>query len=406
MRFRIGLLTLVLAFSAGTILAQSDVLTWKVNVRGEMTDNRDATPTEVSNFDLFVTPRVEATITKENLNIDCFYAPAYRYRSEPSETERDNLFHHQAGFKAEKRLSKVAELEFQDRLAFTDDPSMHKGGTTLRRDSSYLINHMEGRGKYTLKDNSFIQGNANYLLKRYKEDSVAQESDQDIIGANVLLWRQFRPTTGGLLEFGGSMVDYDHANGVNRDFDSIRVTTGIERLFNRNARAGFRVGLMNVEYADNGIESEVSPFFTIGGLLSSSGTELGAGLTYSTREADVYPFSSQDAIDFYLKASKEYSKLLSFGALAGVHLGMYDTKYIPQSVKDEFVSTPEYQAWLTANDFRTEGDELSLVGEVSVDYHIDPATSLKIAQRMEIVDSDVSLDFTRNTTILGVSKQF
>ena len=265
----VGLSLLVLSgmfLLAGNVMAQNENVAgpfdFDLTVRGAYTDNRDSAPDglEEDNIDVFVTPRVHALHENETTLVDFFYAPSWRWRDEPSVIQNENEWQHALGLNLDHQFSDRFEAKVRENLNFTDDPSVEVNGSTLRRDSSFLLNRAGLSGIYRFDRRNSIEASGQYDVKRYDNSDVADQSDEDRASAALNYWRQISPQNAVFAEARGAMYQYSSVADVNRDFDAVYGILGAERMFNPQTRGGLHAGVSSAEYDSEAIDSDTQPY--------------------------------------------------------------------------------------------------------------------------------------------------
>lgn len=376
-------------------MGEGDPVKLSITAAAEYTDNRDSSPAEEENTDLFLTPRIDAILHGERLMLDFYYMPSYRYRSDPSDIQNDTELHHDLGINLTHNVSPKVKLRANERFNITDDPAIVEEGTTLRRDSSYAMNRAELGMTVGVTRRGHIDVSGHHRIKMYDEGIVADESDEERLQAKGRLWNQLGPTL-GIMVMGEYMVqDYDSARGLERGFDAIYAGVGVEKILGKALRGQVSVGWSELEYEDSALGSDSAPYVqALIKLSPHDRAELAVTVSYMLRDSDVYPYTSQEytslGADLKWAASKQW--VLNGGLT--YRLGEYDVDSAPVTTTDATYVRP------------VGGDEETVVGHVGVTFVINSKTSLGLRQLYEDVDSDVSTTFTRNATRLGLSKVF
>lgn len=386
---------LIMSFLASGVLAQDEADIWKLSasVIGEGTDNRDSTVEKESNFDLFLRVRLDLNMDWDVDMLDIYYAPAYRYRSDPSYLQNDTELQHDLGIIGRRDLGNV-DLRLNESFNYTDDPSVQQSGSTLRRDSSYAMNNFMAGVRVLMTEVSDVDLSVRNMIKRYDDEARALESDEDSTGAELSMWRRMEATLAGYIMAGMDVFDYDHTAG-DRGFDDVYAGIGLEKSFSRDLKGGVRAGYKSISYNDSTIEDDSSPF--IQGTLVTEMTAVSrvtGAIGYTLRDADVYPFSSQEATSFSVQWDWDTTPLLGIGVYVLYAIGNYDAATVPESID--------------ATTAVVDGDERTFVMQGQVNYKINEMTSVMLSQRFEDVDADITgaTSFSRNATRLGLSRQF
>ena len=116
---------------------------FSVETRGEYTDNRDAVATgEESNFDFYLSPRIDVYLDFERTFVNLYYVPTFRYRTDPAPTQNDSEFFHDFGLNLDSQVSPNTALRLHEKFDYNDDPSVEDGGFTVREDRTYIMNRV------------------------------------------------------------------------------------------------------------------------------------------------------------------------------------------------------------------------------------------------------------------------
>jgi hypothetical protein len=229
-------------------------------------------------------------------------------------------------------------------------------------------------------------------MKRYQDDIVANESDEDSVGGELSLWRQMAPTLGAHVDARYYTYGYDSAIGMQRDFDTILLALGLDKVFNPKLRVGALVGWQNVAYDDPNLDTQNDPYvqLNIRGQTVPS-VRLMATATYGIRDADVYPFASQQYTDFHGRMEWDTTAKVTLAAYGTWRLSSYDADM-----------TPTIPGGIDPFPKASDGDETTIVAAGEISYKINDRNSIKFVQRIEDVDSDVATSYTKNiSTLIG-----
>jgi len=377
---------------------------FQVDLRGEYTDNRDSSPDKESNLDLFIQPRVDVDHESEATLIDLYYAPAYRWRDNPGETQNDTELLHELAIRAEHAPVPRLKLRGNEMYYYTDDPAVTKGGTTMRRDSSYSLNRLEGGVNYEISPRKNVDVAGRWQMKWYDDEDVAMELDEDHLGSGLTFWNQFQRTMGGLAGVDYGLYDYNSSvdagygaqGAIDRDFDLLTGLVGIEKMLNKTLRVGGRVGYQQASYSDDRISNMSEPY---GNITISGNTipalKLLATITHGMRDSNVYPFASQDCTESDGRAEYELQGPLTLVGILTYRNSRYDTDVVPENVDPIYV---QYAA--------KDGSEDTIMARGEIHYQINAMTMARLWQMYETVDSDVTDNFDRNTTGLALSRKF
>jgi len=369
---------------------------FSVGTSAQMTDNRDAvSANQKSNVDLYVRPRLDVVHEAEDFRLDLYYVPAYRYRTEPGDTEDDTTWQHDFGCIASHSVSPRTRLRLNEYFSLQDDPAVEEGGITFRGDQSYIRNVVEAALNYDVMKHSNIDFALLNRIKRYDEKNVASRSDEDETRAKIEHRYQLNETLSTLLTGAYSIFAYDNTRGLDRDFNSVIGAVGLQNAFTPNTLGSLSVGGQSREYSDSGLGSDTMPYVraSLEGLLQSD-LRVGAVLGHGVRDADAYPFASQEYTEFRGFANADIGSRTKLRGSATYRLSTYDEGDVPSGA--------------TAADFpkATSGDETTIVGDIEVAFQAMEHVAFFAGHRYEDIDSDVGQAYTKNTSRIGASLSF
>lgn len=377
----------------------SDPIRFSVGLSGEVTDNRDSAPDAVKedNLDLNVEPRLELSHVGEHTDMSFSYGAAYRDRSDPSPIQNETEWHHDLDLRLVHRVSPRLTVQFDERLDYTDDPSIEAFGTALRRDSSYGMNRVSLSADAQIDERHALVLQGHHMVKRYDDDIAADESDEDKIVAKTGVRRQMSPTIG--VELAVTWTDFASENslGLDRGLQSTVASLGLDKQLGDSAQAALRVGWQTVEYALDELQSDDSVYANI--RLTGQPTamaHLTAEAEYGIRNSYAFPFVSQEHTHVFLEVLLEASQSIVFGLSGEYRIEDYSEETLPMSVA----------AARAAGGLATSGEETTLLARARVTCKLGGNLSVTLAQLFEDVESDVFTTFTRNATRLSVNKRF
>jgi hypothetical protein len=370
-----------------------DPVEFAVSVEGSYTDNRDAVPTdEQDNFDVIATPRADVFADWERTILDFYYAPAFRYRTDPADSQDEAEWFHAVGVNLDHRAAPRLKFKLSDRFDYNEDPAVEDGGTRVGPERLFFLNQANATVIGELTRQSLLEVYGWQKTKRYEDNEVADILDEDRTDAGLKLWRRLHRTQAVFLEGRGSMYGYENPNGVQRDFDLFYTGVGIENTFSQNLRGLLAGGWQWQEYDDPGLNKQDSPYVqgSLEGNLTPA-TRMVAAVTHGIRDSDAFPYASQEYNEYYLKGEWDATAAVTLGLWGKIRNGNYDDSAPTTAVSD--VALPG-------------GDEDAVVAAAEAGYKLNEQTGVRLVQHYEDVDSDVSVPFTRNTTSLILSRHF
>jgi hypothetical protein len=387
---------LTAAFASAEEVSTGRPIKFSVQLRTDFTDNRDSTVDEDNNIDVYLKPKMHLYLDQERTLWDLFYAPELRHRTDPSNIQNDEEFYHDLGIRIQHEVNPRASVRLNEKLDFTDDPSIDEGGLTIRRDRSYLMNRADAGVGYALSDLSMLDVSAHHMIKRFDEDEVAQESDEDQADVMVEWQRQINRTLSVVAEAGYVVYGFESRLDIERDFDTLLAAAGVTHILAKGLAGGVQVGWQQQSYDDPELGDQDVPYGRIwltGSTVPSTRLDLEA--RHAVRDADAYPFSSQEYSQFKADVAWDMTPKLTVFASGIYRLSEYDNDSAPSTAPDD--TFPK--------DTRV-GDEDRVIGEAGAVFKINRETSARVLQRYEDLDSDVGVSFTKNTTRLILSREF
>ena len=378
---------------------------FSVSADVQATDNRDAVANgEEENVDLYVRPRLDLVHETGNSRLDLYYVPAYRYRSEPGDTQDESTWQHDFGAKGFRDISQRTRDRLHEHFLLTDDPAIEEGGTILRGDQSYIQNILEGGLNYDLLKYSNVDLSVQNRIKRYDDDPVAVRSDEDITTARADHRHQINQTLRSLVSVGYSMFAYDSGANLERDFNSVIGSVGLENTFSVNTLGSLAVGWQTRDYDDEALDADGLPYVraSLEGLLGAD-LRVGGVVGHGARDADAYPFVSQEYSEVRAYAAAALTPKVSLRVSGTYRVSTYDEDDVPSGATAADFSAVA-QARIAAGE--TSGDEITLVGDIQLSVALTERAALTIGHRLEDIDSDVGQSFTKNTSRVGGSLSF
>ncbi len=385
---------------------ESDSFKFSMSVLTEVTDNRDSSADKESNIDVYLWPRISKESSPDVTKVKFYYAPSYRYRTNPAEIQNENELMQDVGISIDQNTTPRLNLRLYERFNKTDDPAIHDNRVD-RPDSSYMLNRVEGGANYQLADKvSSIDLSANNTLKQYDKSIVARTSDEDSTGGNATYWREVQEDMGFLLNAGLTQYNYENYTGFDRGLRTMFGGVGLEKVVSQELRYGLRAGFTKADYNDNALGSETAPFGEVSfQMYTIPSFRINGGAGFSLRNADVYPFSSQREKHVNAGVEWDTTAKVTCGGGVGYHIGEYDDNSLPPSAFNDPIIA--HVAPTIGN--RRSGEKKTLVVSASMQYKMTDNSSVKLEHRYEDANSDVDViypSFTRNATRLMVVKEF
>lgn len=391
----LGGILLVTAYA----LAQEDVsrpVKFFIAIQGNYTDNRDSeAEREDDTFDLYVKPKIEMFLHRDQRTVlKSYYEMAYRHRTDPSEQQDADQYHHDLGFTLNHRFAKRLGMDLADRFEYTDDPAVDKGGAVLREDRNYTLNRAKMGLTCKLSLRSDMELYARNKTKHYADREVAYTSDEHATDFGLMFRRQQteKVTLMGVASY--SMFGYDNPRGIERDFNTTFIGAGIERQFTRNLRVGAKAGSQTTDFDDDGIDSLDTPLIGLWakGAMSES-LRINGKVDHMIRDADAFPFAAQEFTEIGGSVECDVSSRITVVVGSRYLLSDYD-ETAPTSTVDADYAKDKV------------GKEQTLIASADIRYRFDPKTYVKFGYRFQDIESDVDVSFSRNDTSFVLGREF
>ena len=364
-----------------------DPVDFSVEIKAVVTDNRDSSDVdEEGNTDIYVSPRIDVFVDSANTVWDLFYAPSFRYRSDPSDIQNEDELFHRLGIDLDHELSAQTEVRVRERFEVTDDPSVSEGGFTVRDDRSFVRNEIVLGAKHDISELTYADVSVENELKRFDDSDVADESDEDEFGAHVKLWRKVNRTLAAQGQVSWRQYEFESASGIVRDFDVILAAVGVEKAFSPEFRGGLDAGISQVEYDDSGLDSESYPVLVANAEVSPNPDfRINGTVTHGVRDSDVFPFSTQEFLEFRGRVESDPSALVTLRGEVVFRQSEYDEDDLPASAPPAL-----------------SGDEDTMVASATGIWMLTDTSRLIVRFEVEDVDSDVDVSYTKNTGSVAV----
>jgi len=393
----------VLLLFAGITVAQEEAqeemykpVTFSLTVRGDYTDNRDSVheDNKEETFNFYITPRISVDLDWERAFLELYYAPSWRYRTDPSDIQNRDEFYHDLGVSGEMSLAPGLTIRASEKFDLTDDPSIDEGGTFVRRDQSYFLNRADAGVNYEMSETWNVDVSVHHMLKEYDEEDVAEDSDEDLTRVTAVLMNQLTPKLSAFAMGRYALYGFEPAQGFERDFDSILLAVGVDSVVNPGLRIGVTAGAQMQDYDDSRVDDDDVAYGNvfISGKLNPD-NRLRLDVTHGVRDADAYPFAAQEYTDTRLRWDWRFLPRIGFYAYGVYRFSDYDLAFY------DFIADQELAVALG-------GDEETRIVEAGFNYKINRNTWVSIAQRNEDVDSDVAEEYTKNTTKFILGREF
>jgi len=380
---------------AGSVVARAEdarPVKLSVNLISSYTDNRDSSAKGEDNIDLSLQPRVDVNMDKGDSSLVFTYAPSYRFRTKPADTQNDSELLQELILDASLSMGQRAAIRVMDNFYMTDDPAVQQYGTTLRRDSSFILNQAMLGMNVPLSRQMSGNLSGSMSTKKYNDKERARDSDEDGVGGRASVWYGISRQLGIALMGRMDTYDYKSSVGIKRGFETTAGAAGFDYLLSDRIRAELRAGFVQATYEDKTIENKSGPYLDLSVAASPQpDTKFTVAVGKTIRNSDVFPFASQE--ETYGSAGVDWktSERVRLDVTGQYRVGTYEEETIPSGAESSFSS---------------EGDDKRLIIGAGATFSIGDYTSLRIAQTHENVTTDVTVEFDRNATSLTLSRAF
>ncbi len=380
--------------AVGTAMAQesaSDPWAVSAGATAQFTDNRDGVDqNKESNLDL--TGEVRGDLRwrdGERTRLDLFLAPSVKWHSNPRSVSEGNPQNDEelfgaAGFSLQHRVTPRVGIDLSDKAVYTDDPEVTAGGANVRQSANHWLNTV-GAGvsaEITPKVGANVMGE--YMIKRYDEETVANEEDEDVLKAEAYL----KYLMGAGVNVFGMVGASDFNNeSQTRDRGSQVMTYGVgaEKIFSPDVIGKVVAGYQMAEFDDDAIASRDSAYGSAEATLrAASPTRFRVGVTYGFSAPNVRPYSVQQLASVWGAVDHDVTARLTV-TLRG--------QYSNSDYDEEGADLPG------------GSDDLATVS-LRGNFKLDRVWALAAGYTYENWDSDVRESFDRNTVDAGVKAAF
>lgn len=382
---RYAVLSGVIIYCSAMAYAEEAVRPWAASVSAgaSYNDNRDGTDgNKENNVDLFIQPRVDFIYRGEQTTLDLFYSPNLSWRSNPREDnenspQNDMDIYHALGAILVHKFSERLNVRVSDNFYTTDDPQVDQNGVTVREDMSYLYNAALADVNMQLAENASATIGGGTALKRYDDNDVAANEDEDVTSLNGI----FRYLMGsGYSVLAG--VDHNIFDNSSTNLDrGSQVTTyavGIEKYFLPTLSAIIKGGVQTIDYDSNTISSDTGGYGSAELRLTEGLTRFTVNAIYGYYGPLVRPYSSQIRTVYGAKVERDLSAALTLVLEGQYCLGEYDEERL-----EDGTTLPG-------------GDDKMFLGIIKGTYKMSQRVSFDLGYQFEDWNSDVRESFTRN----------
>ena len=263
----LGVMLLTACLTAGISHAQQhEPFELSVLTGAHWTDNRDSRPNEFAEdtFDLRIAPRIAYNgLSSETRRTDLYWAPGYRYRTDPSPAQNEGEWYHDLGIDVQRQLTPRLSLVFTEHFNYTDDPAITESGDTIRQDGTFIYNNIYGSLHFRVHKNHQVRASARHRMKDYDEQEVADRSNEEILDANVGYWHALSRRQYLIADVTFQDVDFDTTFDLDRGYGSVAYGVGYEHTLSERLSATLRAGIRDVDYNDEATPDIDDPYVTL-----------------------------------------------------------------------------------------------------------------------------------------------
>ena len=378
-----------LAVVVGIQAQEKEPLQVGVKVGTTYSDNRDGTDSDKEdNFDVFAQPRIDLILDDGQTSLDFFLAPSVTWRSNPRDNDEpspqnDEDVYVYLGAVFQQKFSEATVLRLADDFSYTDDPNIDLGGVSVREDESHYYNAVRADFSTMLGETYGVQVLGANSIKRYDEDVVADEEDEDVYKVDGI----FRVLLGnglkGLAQVGYSDFE-NESTTVDRGAQIMTYAVGLEKDMTAKLKGVVKGGVQTVEYSNDELDSDTTGYGAAELMLSESATRVAVGVGYGFYGPYVRPYSSQTRTYVSAKVERDIGSKLTLAAEGQFGRGEYE--------KERISATQELPG----------GDDDMWLGALKGTYQVHRNVDLELGYQIEDWDSDVRESFTRNLVTAAV----
>ncbi len=403
------------------------------------TDNRDAIPDgyivkdvpldKEEDTEMWFTPTISFFHELEGkYRMRLSYSPSYTYYDNPREGGTDNELSHAVRADLDLYIGGRTEVNISENYWWSGAKDWHYGEDYVfapdeleTRNDDYYKNDFVVAVKRTLTADDYLRISGKYNIKRYDDEELALNSDEDeYVFHAELMRRQSRYLSYGLYT---EYTAFDRNNGDSADPMGGEETVGIIDVGIQYINSGIqiaydlfgnqqfifsaRTGYNFMWYEADGIDDDSMLGDSVLELLlyQQARTSGRIGMKYGKAYADIFPYSSQKNTTLFASVSRILGKRnkLRLGATLEYRTRTYELADVdPDAENYDF-----YQDRLAQ--MREEGDDGkrdSMGVRLNASYKWTSNFSTSVFYSYENVDSDVDSSYTENTIGVNATLKF
>ncbi len=354
-----------------------------LNVGTTYSDNRDGTEhNKADNFDIFAQPRVDWVMDDGQSLVDLYLAPSVLWRSNPRDNnepspQNDTDIYYTLGGAFLQKFSEASILRLSDEFSYTDDPSVDLGGVSVRQNESHYYNALQADLNCMLSETYGAELLAGNSIKRYKEDSVAAEEDEDVYSVDGIFRILLANGLKGLGQVGYSDFQND-SDTVDRGVQILTYAVGLEKDLTAKLKSVIKGGVQTADYSSDTLDSETSAYGMGELMLREAATRVSLAAGYGLYGPYVRPYSSQTRTYVAAKVERDLGTKFMVSAEGQFGRGKYDDEILSNGIP------------------LAGGNDDMALGALRGTYKIHRNVDLEVGYQVENWDSDVRESFTRN----------
>jgi hypothetical protein len=365
-----------------TAWAQEVVKPWKASVSGGVVydDNRDGVENDAEdNFDIYGDARLDYMLRDDQGSLNLYLQPILKWHSNPRTDEdgapqNDTELFGAIGFDGLYQLMPRLGVKLADSLMYNDDPAITEAGVGVRLADNHIRNTLTGSVDAEVTPKTLASLIGRNEIKRYDEEVVADEQDEDIWGGELqgkyLLGEEF-----SVLCFAG-VTDFENSSMVlDRGSTVVSAGAGVEKTFSPDLVGDLRLGYQEASYDREDLDNEDGMMADVSLVMrAESATRFRLEAMYGFYNPSVRPYSLQQL--WAVKGAVEHDVTQRIEVIV-------DAQYTDSEYPEEGAELPG-------------GDEnLTTLGAHAF-YKIDHNWSVGGGYSFESWDSEVRESFDRN----------
>ena len=397
-----------------------DPVRFSVDVFAEQNDNRDSVgdpppqfagryataefpPKKEDQMRLGISPKISIFKKFDNGQLLFRYAPTFQYwdnvRIGDNETEWSHDLFAQYFYKVERHYA----FKIEDNFKYIQDGDLYLGSESFDFDpsadrfddeNSHYDNRVGGEVSYFLSEHLIAQVSAYQRMKRYDDEDLSENGDEDEYGASAYIWKEMSDIFDlSLMGVYGSS-DEENTDDIDKSVDTMTFGVAANYRFSEVAKLFLSYGYEFVMYGNDEFEDQECPTDLKAELdfAFSSRFSTQVGARYGITDSYNYPYASQDLTAIYGIATWRHTPKLSTTYRAEFRSTDYEKKYVDMD---------------TANlEKYPDGSEDELYLRFGINCLVTPKTKISLYYSYTDVDSDIDDSYDSSTIGARASYEF